>query len=66
MHYRYKDTVYHVWFVQGGEGAVGVTTAGSEGAAGMSITLDGVVQAGDRIPLTDDRVEHKVEVRIYG
>jgi cellobiose phosphorylase len=52
VHYRYRETVYHVNVLQPGAG----------GAAGVSV--DGVAQADASIPLVDDRREHAVEVRI--
>jgi len=53
MHYRYRETVYHI--------AVTQTRAAG---AGMAITVDGVAQDDAAIPLVDDRQEHWVEVRI--
>jgi cellobiose phosphorylase len=50
MHYRYRETVYHIAIVQG------------HGEAG--ITLDGEVREGAAIPLVDDRRDHTVEVRL--
>ncbi len=50
MHYRYRETVYHIEIVQGPEEA--------------GITIDGDTQPGDAIPLVDDRREHSVEVRL--
>jgi len=53
MHYRYRETVYHI--------AVQQTGAGN-GEPG--VTVDGVEQLGEAILLVDDRQEHSVEVRI--
>ena len=50
MHYRYRETVYHIEIVQGAEAA--------------GITVDGEAHEGDAIPLVDDRREHSVEVRL--
>jgi cellobiose phosphorylase len=50
MHYRFRETVYHISIVQG------------PGDAG--ITLDGEVRADKAIPLVDDRRDHTVEVRL--
>ena len=50
MHYRYRETVYHIEIVQGAELA--------------GITIDGELHEGDTIPLVDDRREHAVEVRL--
>ncbi|MBI5102415.1 MAG: cyclic beta 1-2 glucan synthetase [Nitrospirae bacterium] len=55
IHYRYRETVYHITVVQTGDGsAEGVTVDGVEqsGMAGMAISL------------VDDRQEHTVELRI--
>jgi cellobiose phosphorylase len=53
LHYRYRETVYHITVVQ---------TRAAEGKT--RITMDGVIQPGDAVSLTDDRVEHAVEVEI--
>jgi cellobiose phosphorylase len=50
MHYRYRETVYHIEIVQGADQA--------------GITIDGEAHGGDGIPLVDDRQEHSVEVRL--
>ncbi len=57
IHYRYRETVYHIVIsqVRAGDGAP-IGTAG--------VTLDGATQDGLRIPLIDDRREHRVEVRV--
>ena len=52
MHYRYRETVYHISITQG------------PGDAG--ITVDGEVRADRAIPLVDDRRDHNVEVRLGG
>jgi cellobiose phosphorylase len=54
VHYRFRETVYHIKVRQRHAGGEGATT----------VTLDGVVQEGKEIPLVDDRVEHFVEVTI--
>jgi len=51
VHYRFRETVYHITVVQGG--AVG-------------LTLDGVGQDGMAIALVDDRQEHTVAVSVAG
>jgi cellobiose phosphorylase len=53
VHYRYRDTVYHIVVLQ--------TPAQS---GGPKVTVDGVEQADRAIPLIDDRQEHRVEVQI--
>jgi cellobiose phosphorylase len=52
MHYRYRETVYHITVLQTNNG----------GTAG--VTVDGVEQPDNAIPLLDDHQEHAVEVRI--
>ena len=52
VHYRYRETVYHITVVQMGGGSV------------AGVTVDGVVQSDSAIALLDDRQEHSVAVRI--
>ena len=52
VHYRYRETVYHITVLQPGGGSV------------TSVIVDGVEQHDNVIPLLDDRQEHSVEVRI--
>ena len=53
VHYRYRETAYHIAVVQahGGDGE-------------SCVTVDGVEQDDNTIPLVDDRREHSVEVKI--
>jgi cellobiose phosphorylase len=53
IHYRYRETVYHITVLQ---------THAAKG--GITVTVDGVDQDDDSIPLVDDRKEHRIEVRI--
>jgi len=53
VHYRYRETVYHIAVLQ--------TVRGN---GGMGVTLDGVEQDDKAIPLVDDRQEHSVAVRV--
>jgi cellobiose phosphorylase len=53
MHYRYRETVYHITVLQ--------TPAGK---GEMRVTVDGIEQHDKTIPLVDDHKEHGVEVRI--
>ncbi len=53
MHYRYRETVYHIAVLQ--------TQTGSDE---MGVTVDGVEQHDKAVPLVDDHREHSVEVRI--
>ncbi|MDP2787471.1 MAG: glucoamylase family protein [Pseudomonadota bacterium] len=57
VHYRYRETVYHITVEQppaGDEGRVGVT----------SVMVDGVEQDSQTIPLLDDHREHTVTVMV--
>jgi cyclic beta-1,2-glucan synthetase len=57
MRYRYRETYYHI----------AVSRADAEAddeVEAASVTVDGVVHAGDVLLLVDDRREHQVEVRI--
>jgi len=53
MHYRYRETVYHIEFLQ--------TPAGN---GGMHVVVDSIEQHDKTIPLVDDQKEHWAEVRI--
>jgi cellobiose phosphorylase len=53
LHYRYRKTVYHITVRQ---------TSGAD--AGMTVSVDGVVQSDPTIPLVDDRREHQIEVNL--
>ena len=53
VHYRYRETVYHISILQM-----------PVGNGGTGVTVDGVERLDDGIPLVDDRQEHSVEVRI--
>ena len=53
VHYRYRETVYHIAVLQ----AVG-------GIGGMGVTLDGVEQDDKAILLVDDHQEHSVAVTV--
>jgi cellobiose phosphorylase len=53
VHYRYRETLYHITVLQ--------TRSGS---GETRVTVDGVEQPDNTIPLIDDRQEHSVEVRI--
>jgi cellobiose phosphorylase len=57
VHYRYRETLYHI--------SVRQITVPQPGDGSMaSVTVDGVEQPDNAIPLLDDRREHSVEVRI--
>ena len=53
LHYRYRDTVYHIEIRQ--------TPAAD---AGTKVSVDGVAQSDPTIHLVDDRQEHNVEVTL--
>jgi cyclic beta-1,2-glucan glucanotransferase len=54
LHYRYRETVYHIIVLQ---------THAADNKTG--VTVDGVEQRDEAVPLVDDRLEHAVEVRIH-
>ena len=54
MHYRYRETVYHI--------AIRQTPSG---AAGDRVSVDGRDQPDMTVPLIDDRQEHFVEVSVH-
>ncbi|HQU16428.1 MAG: cyclic beta 1-2 glucan synthetase [Chromatiales bacterium 21-64-14] len=54
IHYRYRETVYHITVKRVGENPEQL----------IGVTVDGIEHPGERIPLTDDRRDHVVEVRI--
>jgi len=57
IHYRYRETVYHIAIVQ--------THTGEDANSGVrSVTVDGVEQDGQAISLVDDRREHSVVVAV--
>ena len=53
VHYRYRETVYHITVLQT-----------SVGDSGPRLTVDGVELPGPEIAMVDDRRQHAVEVRI--
>jgi cellobiose phosphorylase len=53
LHYRYRETLYHITVFQ---------THAADNKT--SVTVDGVEQRDQAVPLVDDRMEHTVEVRI--
>ena len=50
IHYRYRETVYHVHILQ------------NSGQAGM--TIDGEAREIGAVPMVDDRRDHQVEIRL--
>ncbi len=58
IHYRYRETVYHI--------AVSQRRTGDDGKSGVTrVTVDGVERDDRAIPLVDDRREHWVEVTLH-
>lgn len=53
LHYRYRETLYHITVLQVGAGN-----------GEMRVTVDGVAQPDKAIRLVDDRKEHSVEVTV--
>jgi len=53
VHYRYRETVYHIAVVQT-----------REDKGGMRVSVDGIERHDKIIPLVDDHKEHRVDVRI--
>jgi cellobiose phosphorylase len=56
VHYRYRETVYHLAVCQSGSDHTGF--------GAPRVILDGVEQPGPAIPLVDDHREHSVEVSV--
>jgi cellobiose phosphorylase len=57
IHYRYRETVYHI--------AIAQAPAGDDGKSGVTrVTVDGLEQDGQAIPLVDDHLEYTVEVNV--
>jgi cellobiose phosphorylase len=54
VHYRYRETVYHIEVLQT-----------SEDKGGTIVSVDGIKRPDKAIPLVDDRRQHSVEVRIH-
>jgi cell fate (sporulation/competence/biofilm development) regulator YmcA (YheA/YmcA/DUF963 family) len=53
VHYRHRETVYHITVLQA-----------HAAKDDIKVTVDGIERDGDAIPLVDDHKEHLVEVRI--
>jgi cellobiose phosphorylase len=56
IHYRHRETVYHIQ----------VRNLGGGGRKVRRVVCDGVPQPGGSIPLQDDHQEHRVEVDVGG
>ncbi len=57
IHYRYRETLYHITVVQQRDGGQGKSVV-------TKVTVDGVLSQDKSIALVDDRQEHRVEVSI--
>lgn len=55
LHYRYRDTLYHITVLQP-----------EPGRTVRRISIDGIDQPGNALPLKDDREDHQVEVELSG
>ncbi len=53
IHYRYRETVYHI-----------TLRASGEGMSASRVVLDGIEQPDQSVPLIDDRRDHNIEVDI--
>ena len=53
LHYRYRETLYHITVARAGPGCETV-----------SVTVNGLEQSEGSVHLVDDRVEHFVEIKI--
>jgi cyclic beta-1,2-glucan synthetase len=62
IHYRYRETVYHITVKRVGVKAERVIGVRMDGAAVIVAGAEGGERPQDRIPLVDDRREHYVEV----
>ena len=58
IHYRYRETVYHIEVLQSRAATAGTSEE-------MSVTVDGDERHEQAIALIDDRKEHSVEVRLH-
>jgi cyclic beta-1,2-glucan synthetase len=56
LHYRYRETFYHIT----------VKKTKTDAVPTIRVTVDGTTQVDDAIPLIDDRREHLVEVLVPG
>ena len=54
MHYRYRDTFYHI------------TVTGTGPGEAVSVMVDGLVRSDGSVSLVDDQREHHVDIKIGG
>jgi cellobiose phosphorylase len=57
LHYRYRETVYHITVSQ-------IAAGNAVQSSAMRVTVDGIERPDKVIPLIDDRRDHMVEVNI--
>jgi cyclic beta-1,2-glucan synthetase len=55
IHYRFRQTVYHI----------AVTRLAADAAGANRLVLDGIELPGLALPLVDDRREHSVELKAW-
>jgi cellobiose phosphorylase len=61
IHYRYRETVYHITVLRVPEGE---DTLDINGSGKTQVSVDGVLQEGAVIVMTDDHIEHQVKVSL--
>lgn len=64
IHYRYRETVYHITVHCAGESTTQAIWVTVDGAAIREAEADGAGQPRGMIPLVDDRREHYVDVNV--
>jgi cyclic beta-1,2-glucan synthetase len=64
IHYRYRETVYHITIKRVGEKLDHVIRVTVDGAVVFGAGVDGAGRPQGMIPLVDDRREHYVEVQL--
>ena len=64
IHYRYRETFYHITIKRVGEKSDHVIRVMVDGAVVFEAGVDGAGQPQGMIPLVDDRREHYVEVQL--
>jgi cyclic beta-1,2-glucan synthetase len=62
IHYRYRETVYHITVRRVGERPAHVSRVAVDGTVVDAVAVDAAARPLGRIPLIDDRREHYVEV----
>jgi cellobiose phosphorylase len=62
IHYRYRETMYHITMQRVANSSEHVIEAKLDGVKIYSPAVDGAMQIHNRIPLVNDQQEHHVEV----